>query len=341
MLKRSLLWRCGVFLGALALLAGGAARPQDEKKPTARPRAGQGKAEEEAPAPEAVQLLRLNVRAFVKKYDADQDGKLSRQEVEALFDHFDRDKDGSLDRKELVAAVKDLAGGKEVKEDQYVIAFLREFDVNKDGKLSRAEAKVLFDRADTDKDGALDENEVVAAATRLLPAAPKADAANQPAPERPPETTAPRAPAPARPRRLVRLVGAQVAIGAGEALGRVVDVVADDGGRVAYVLVGAGDGLVAVPWGAVRYSVEGRAFTVTAQVTRARLREVSFAADRYPDFSSETWLRGVRAVWGEQALPGRPAPGAPEGVRPAPRPTDRGPAGKQPPERPGRPFEQR
>jgi hypothetical protein len=122
----------------------------------------------------------------------------------------------------------------------------------------------------------------------------------------------------------------------------VVDVVADEGGRVAYVLVGAGDGLVAVPWGAVRSSAEGRAFTVTAQVTRARLRDVSFAADRYPDFASETWLRGVRAVWGEQALQARPVPAAPEGVRPAPRPTGRAPADKQPPpERPGRPFEKR
>jgi Ca2+-binding EF-hand superfamily protein len=338
MLKQTLSWRCGVLLGALALLAGGAARPQDEKS-AGRPGAGQAKAADEAPAPEAVQLLRLNVRAFLKQYDSDKDGKLSRKEVEAVFDHFDRDKDGSLDRKELVGAVKELAGGKEVKEDQYVIAFLREFDVNKDGKLSRQEAKVLFDGADTDKDGLLDENEIVAVTTRLLPTGPKAGAADQPPPAAPPETTTPRATtppvtAPARPRRLARLVGARVVLGRGEALGQVVDVVADEAGRVAYVIVGAGESLVAVPWGAVRYSAEGGAFTVTAQVTRARLSDVSFAGGRYPDFASETWLRSVRAVWGEQALQGRPGPGATEGTRPAPRPTERRPDERRPPGKP-------
>ncbi len=326
MLKRPLPWRCGVLLGALALLAGGAARPQDDKS-AARPPAGQGKGPDEA------QLLRLNVRAFVKQHDADKDGKLSRQEVEALFDHFDRDKDGSLDRKELVAAVKELAGGKEVKEDQYVIAFLREFDVNKDGKLSRAEAKVLFDGADRNKDGLLDEDELAAAAARLLPAGPRAGAA-QARPAAPPETTTPRASAPARPRRLLRLVGARVVLGRGDELGRVTDVVADEEGRVAYVIVAAGDSLVAVPWGAARYSVEGRSFAVTAQVTRAQLGDFSFAAGRYPDFTSEAWLRRARAVWGEQAFQAPPGPGAPEGARPV----ERRPPGKQAPrEGPGRP----
>jgi hypothetical protein len=283
----------------------------------------------------------------VKKYDSDKDGKLSRREVQALFDHFDRDQDGSLDRKELVEAVKELAGSEEVNEDQYVMAFFREFDVVKDGKFSRQEAKVLFDGADTDKDGLLDENEIVAAAARLLPAARKAGPVSPPPRGGQPETAPPRTPPPARPRRLARLVGARVVLGQGDALGQVVDVVADEEGRVAYVIVGAGDSLVAVPWGAVRYSAEGRAFAVTAQLTRARLNDVTFTAGRYPDFSSEAWLRGVRAVWGEQALEARPGPGATEGTRPAPRPParrpeDRRPPGKQPPpERPGRPFEQR
>ena len=349
MVNRSLSWRCGMLLGALALLAGGAARPQDEKS-TARPKAGQGKAADEPPAPEAVQLLRQNVRAFVKQHDADKDGKLSRHEVQALFDHFDRDKDGSLDTKELVAAVKELAGTQEVKEDQYVIAFLREFDVNKDRKVSRQEAKVLFDGADTDKDGLLDENEIVAAATRLLPPDQKSGPVSQPAPGGQPETAPsrtppPAAPPPARPRRLARMVGARVVLGGGDALGQVVDVVADEEGRVAYVIVGAGDSLVAVPWGAVRYRAEGRAFAVTAPVTRARLEAVSFAGGRYPDFSSGAWLRSVRAVWGAQVLEGRPGYGAPEGTGPAARPPDRRPGdrrppGKLPPERPERPFEQ-
>jgi len=133
-----------------------------------------------------------------------------------------------------------------------------------------------------------------------------------------PETTTPRTAPPAKPRRLVRLLGVRVVLGRGDALGQVVDVVTDEEGRVAYVVVRDADTLVAVPWGAVRYSGEDRAFAVTAQVTRARLQDVSFTKSRYPDFASETWLRSARAVWGEQALRGRPERGGTEGRRPGP-----------------------
>src|SRR5262245_2912544 len=160
MLKHSPCWRGGVLVCALALLPGDA-RPQDEKS-TGRPDAGDK-------PPEAVKLLRLNVRAVLKRHDTDKDGKLSHKEVGAMFDAFDGDKDGFLESNELDEAIKALAGSKEVKAEQYVIAFLREFDVNKDKKLSRQELKVLFDGADTDKDGLLDENEIVTAGTRLLP----------------------------------------------------------------------------------------------------------------------------------------------------------------------------
>jgi hypothetical protein len=333
MLKQSVCWRCGVLLCALVLLAGGEARPQDEKA-TARPGAGKGKEADDAPAPEAVELLRLSVRTFLKKHAPDKDGKLSWKEVQAQFDRFDRDKDDFLDRKEMADAIIELAGNKDVKADQYVTAFMREFDVNKDGKLSKQEAKVLFDSADMDKDGLLDENEIVAAASRLLPSQ-KAGPARQPPPPRTdkPETTTPGTAPPARPRRLVHLLGVRVVLGRGDALGQVVDVVTDEEGRVAYVVVRDADNLVAVPWGVVRYSGEDRAFAVTAQVTRARLRDVSFTEGRYPDFSSETWVRSARTVWGEQALGGRPERGGPEGRRPGAAGTQDRPPGPKPPDR--------
>jgi len=319
MLKTFPCRRCNVLACALVLLAGGGARPQDEKT-AGRP----GAAADKPPPPEAVKLLRLGVRSFLKKYDSDKDGKLSRKEMQELFDRFDRDKDGSLDRKELAEALKELAGGKDVKADQYVIAFLREFDVNKDGKLSRQEAKVLFDGADTDKDGLLDENEVVAAGTRLLPGAREAGPVSQPPVVSKPETATP-----PRPRRLARLLGVRVVLGRGDALGRVVDVVIDEEGRVAYVVVRDGGDLVAVPWGAVSYGAAGGALTVTAEVARARLKDVSFPEGRFPDFSSETWLRGARAVWGARALEGGPG-----GARPGQKPPDGGPDGRKPPGKP-------
>jgi hypothetical protein len=333
MLKQSVCWRCGVLLCSLVLLAVSEARPQDEKA-TTRSGAGKGKAADETPAPEAVELLRVSVRSFLKKHTPDKDGKLSWKEVQAQFDRFDRDKDDFLDRKELADAIIDLSGNKDVKADQYVIAFMREFDVNKDGKLSRKEAKVLFEGADMDKDSVLDENEIVAAASRLLPSQ-KAGTPSQPPPPPPrtdkPETTTPRTAPPAKPRRLVRLLGVRVVLGRGDALGQVVDVVTDEEGRVAYVVVGDADTLVAVPWGAVRYSGEDRGFAVTAQVTRARLQEVSFTKSRYPDFASETWVRNARAVWGEQALGGRPERGGTQGRQPGAAGTQDRPPGQKPP----------
>lgn len=155
----------------------------DVRRPTPRPVRREAPAQPPAPpeknvtlkAPprEEVELLRIKVREFVKRFDTDGDGKLSRREVTALFDKFDADGDGFLDRKELVAAVESLAASKKVKADQWVIIFLREYDVNKDGKFSRDEAKVLFDRLDRNKDGLLDEEELSEEGTRLLP--PKAE----------------------------------------------------------------------------------------------------------------------------------------------------------------------
>src|SRR3954451_261686 len=142
-------WRSGVAACALALLAAFGANAQDEKKPS--------RTAEEKPSTEAVKLLRLGVKEAIKKYDKDKDGKLSWKETQALFASFDKNADGSLDSKELAGAVRALAGN-EAKADQHVIAFLREYDVDKDSKLSSKEARVLFDGADSDKDGALDEN---------------------------------------------------------------------------------------------------------------------------------------------------------------------------------------
>jgi hypothetical protein len=104
--------------------------------------------------------------------------------------------------------------------------------------------------------------------------------------------------------------------------------------------------MVAVPWGAVSYSAEGKALTVTARVTRAALKGVSFAEGRYPDFTSETWVRGARAAWGERALPGQSTGTQPGGKPPDRKTEDKRPPGQRPPkekekgkEKPARPGE--
>jgi Ca2+-binding EF-hand superfamily protein len=148
-------------------------RPPPRDPPLPPPTARKPPEETPPPPPEAVKLLRLNVRNFIKRFDSDRDGKLSRKEMNAAFDKLDANEDGFLDRKELTAAVEALAGSRKVKADARVITFFREYDVNKDGKLSRNELKVAFDRADRNRDGLLDEDELVREGARLLPPDPK------------------------------------------------------------------------------------------------------------------------------------------------------------------------
>jgi len=328
MLRRSCGWRqvtAACTLALLGLIAVSQAGHQQDKA-----RAGDG---EDKPSPEAVKLLRLNVRTFLKAHDTDKDGKLSFKELQALFDRFDKDKDGFLDQKELGEAIRALAG-KEAKVDQYVIASMREYDVNKDGKLSSKEVKLHFGNADTDKDGLLDENELVTAAARGLPADKKSAEADRPSGGG--QTDAPPSAAP-KPRRLVALLGLRVVIGRDDALGKVIDVVTDQEGRIAYVLVRDADGLVAVPWGALNYGGEAKTLTVSTQVTRANLKGVTFAEGRYPDFTSEAWLKGARAAWGERALSGQPLKQpterkSEEKKSPERKPEEKKPPAKSPPE---------
>lgn len=102
--------------------------------------------------------------------DADKDGKITLAEMEAFraarFAAADTDKDGALSAEELLAM---HAAERAAREAQRGANMIAKFDANADGKLSADElpqpgnATNMFDRVDTDKDGAISKAEADAA----------------------------------------------------------------------------------------------------------------------------------------------------------------------------------
>ena len=85
--------------------------------------------------------------------------------------------------------------------------------------------------------------------------------------------------------RITTVVGTAFSLG-NENIGKVVDVVYDDGGCIEYVLVQDPDGFVVVPWGVVTVNYDQKVVTVNSTtVTRDKLREVTFTEGRLPNFS--------------------------------------------------------
>ena len=125
--------------------------------------------EKESAALAARQAERAKQRQdYMKKYDLDGNGEVSRQEQTKVrhLDRFDANKDGKLDEKEAAA----LAAHE--KEDETRRAdFLKKYDKNGDGQLSSEERrdgyramgeerrKQFTARYDKNKDGKLDEQE--------------------------------------------------------------------------------------------------------------------------------------------------------------------------------------
>ncbi len=101
----------------------------------------------------------------INDIDADADGSVSRDEYIAArdrnFERYDRNGDGSLDVGDFPRA-SDYRRALGRIEDR-----IKDADKNGDGLLSRAEMHdaptVIFDRADTSRDGYLSRNEITAA----------------------------------------------------------------------------------------------------------------------------------------------------------------------------------
>jgi Ca2+-binding EF-hand superfamily protein len=147
--------------------------------------AGQGgdKTEAEKKA-KLLELIKSTPEQFIKRFDKNKDGYLTRDEVPPFlvknFDKADLTGDGKLDKKEVAQALKVLRerlgiaktppANPEV--DRVVNQLLQQFDTNKDGKISKSEAKGTlaenFEKLDLNKDGFLDKNELRQMATRIL-----------------------------------------------------------------------------------------------------------------------------------------------------------------------------
>jgi Ca2+-binding EF-hand superfamily protein len=169
------MFRISMFAGFCAFLALTCATAQDAKKdpPKKTP-------------PIVEELLKLTPDQFIKRFDKDGDGFLSKDELPMFlgkaFDASDKNGDGKLDREEVAALQKLLrnffAAGAQPKTpppskeiEQIINNLLKQFDTDKDGKISRNEAKGfilnVFDQFDANQDGFLDRKELRALAERI------------------------------------------------------------------------------------------------------------------------------------------------------------------------------
>ena len=151
---------CGL-LGFAALYVG--ARAQDPVGPP-------------APSP-------LPVTPIFRALDVDKDGELSSQEIDgasAALRTLDADKDGKLSRDEALGNF----GRRPPADPAATVAWLLRHDKDKDGRLSIAELpdrmKALMDRADADKDGFLDKDELAEYARRPRTPVPRPETAPKP-----------------------------------------------------------------------------------------------------------------------------------------------------------------
>ena len=142
---KATLLRAGVVAGIVALCGAGLALAAGQSEAKGKKGKGQGQ----------------HWDHFVKTFDANSDGKVSKEEFLAKrpgFDHIDGNHDGSVTSDEVKAmpAVQKKGGSGS--------AFVSHFDGDADGKVTTAEydakRSAFFDKVDKNKDGMIEESEL-------------------------------------------------------------------------------------------------------------------------------------------------------------------------------------
>ena len=101
--------------------------------------------------------------------------------------------------------------------------------------------------------------------------------------------------------RVSSVVGGTVVLGT-ETIGKVTEIVINSDGCIEYLIVQYGDGFVPVPWMVTTVNFDRRVFTITStDVTAARLKELTFTQDRWPNFADRTFTERATTVWGSAA----------------------------------------
>jgi Ca2+-binding EF-hand superfamily protein len=139
--------------------------------------------------PQLLKLLQASPEEFLKRFDKNGDGVLTRDELPPrlaqAFDQADRNGDGKLDKQEVAALLQMLRqrfgvnrpGAPADPVERRVNQILAQMDANMDGKISKEEAQgaiaANFDRIDTNKDGFIDRDELRRMVARNLAAQAK------------------------------------------------------------------------------------------------------------------------------------------------------------------------
>lgn len=162
--------RCLMLTVALVFVARGGAQTPD--KPAAK----------KLP-PEVLKLFMTSPAEFIKTFDKNKNGFIEKDELPPKlaesFEKVDANGDGKLDQQEVTQwlnTVRQALGlpdpGKGPNVEKLVDSLLAQFDTNKDGKISKDEAKGRmadnFEQLDRNKDGFLDRSELRAIAEKML-----------------------------------------------------------------------------------------------------------------------------------------------------------------------------
>lgn len=139
--------------------------------------------------PRLQELMTIDAKTFLERFDKNKDGYLTKDELPErmarLFDRSDTNGDGKLDLREIehmLAAIRKRLGAEDKSSDatpaakpkerlaavadvdRAVDMILNRMDTNKDGKISKDEARgplaENFDKIDTNKDGFIDREEL-------------------------------------------------------------------------------------------------------------------------------------------------------------------------------------